>query len=60
MDEQEGFLLCPNCGFVADEVQLVSNPMAEGVHVNDQAADGGGKCILPTAHDVHRSQHARW
>eukprot|EP00983_Pelagomonas_calceolata_P069903 1150554-Pelagomonas_calceolata.AAC.2 len=44
VDEQEGFLLCPNCGFVADEVHLVNNPLGgEGVTVGDHVAGGGGE-----------------
>ncbi|KAF5843612.1 hypothetical protein DUNSADRAFT_10787 [Dunaliella salina] len=47
VDEQEGFLLCPNCGFLADEVHLVNNPLGgEGVTVGDHAA-GGGAAIMP-------------
>jgi hypothetical protein len=40
VDEDEGFLLCPSCGFVADELQhqLVGTEFEGNICVDDEGA----------------------
>ena len=62
VDEQEGFLLCPSCGFVADEVHLVHNEQGfgEGVFVGDQGASGGGESANTHIHThIRTCTHVR-
>lgn len=52
VDDMEGFLLCPSCGYIADELNLKGGEGQTGTVVleGDDGSGAAGECITAAEH----------